>query len=194
MKQKKGLTLIEILLATTISIIIVAAGYEVYNISYKSYKKNYAMAELSQNARIALERITRDIRQTMEIMTDLPENPGAGTPSSTITFQDGHSYWVDGRIQYITYYLDDTDLYRKTTHYTFTSPCETAPISTWVLSSARGASGQSPLVCDSEDKPRAEKITNLQFWGTSVITINLTVSDNTSTYTYQTKAMGRNVQ
>jgi len=194
MKKNKALTLIEILVAMAISIVIIAAAYEVYNISYKSYKKNYAMAELSQNARIALERMTRDVRQTMEIMTDLPENPGAGTPPSSITFQDGHSYWTDGRIQYLTYYLSDTNLYRKTTHHTFTSPCETAPASTWVLSSARDALGQPPLFCDSEDKPRAEKITNLQFWGTSVVTIDLTVSDGTNTYTYQTKALGRNVQ
>jgi len=192
--EKKGLTLIEILVAIAISIVIIAASYEVYNISYKSYKKNYAMAELSQNARIALERMSRDVRQTMEILTDLPENPDVGTPPSAIKFQDGHSYWADGRIQYLTYYLSGTNLNRKISHFTFTTPCETAPPSTWVLFSARDALEQPPAECDNEDTPRAEKITNLQFWGTSVVTINLTVSDGTTTYNYQTKALGRNVQ
>ncbi len=190
--MKKGLTLIEILVAMAISIVIIMASYEVYNISYKSYKKNYAMAELSQNARIALERMTRDIRQTMEILTDLPTTPD--TPETEIKFQDGHTYLTNGRIQYITYYLNGTNLNRKRSHYTFTIPCETADPSTWVLSSARDALEQPPAECDDEDSPRAEKITNLQFWGTSVVFINLTVSDGTNTYTYQTEALGRNVQ
>lgn len=193
MKKNKGLTLIEILVALSISMVIIIAAYEIYNISYKSYKRNFAMAELSQNARIALERITRDFRQTIELVSDLPETP-EGVPSSEIKFQDGHRYITDGVIQYVTFYLSGTTLKRKVSHYTFVTPCETAPSSTWVLHSTRDELGVEPGVCTDEDLPRAEKITNLQFWGTSVITINLTVSDGTNTYNYQTKAFGRNVQ
>jgi len=179
----------------TIGALIIMATYGVYNISYKTYKKNFASAELTQNARIALERMSRDIRQTTEILTALPEDPGAGTPSSEIKFQDGHNFWpTSGQIQYITYSLSGTDLHRKLSHFTFTTPCETAPASTWVLWSTRDGNNNLPAECTDSDVVKAEKISSLQLWGVKVITINLNVSDETSTYQFETKSLGRNIQ
>jgi len=195
MNKSKSFTLIEVLTAMTIGVLIIMAAYGVYNISYKSYKKNFASAELTQNARIALERMSRDIRQTTEILTNLPEDPGAGTPPSEIKFQDGHNFWpTSGQIQYITYSLSGTDLHRKISHYTFTVPCVTAPSSTWVLWSTRDGDNNLPTECADTDVTKAEKISSLQFWGVKVITINLNVSDGVSTYQFETKALGRNIQ
>jgi len=195
MNKSKAFTLIEVLTAMTIGILIIMAVYEVYNISYKSYKKNFASAELTQNARVALERMSRDLRQTTEILTNLPEDPGAGTPPSEIKFQDGHNFWpTSGQIQYITYYLSGTDLHRRLSHYTFTVPCETAPSITWVLWSTRDGSNSLAPECTDSDVVKAEKISSLEFWGVKVITINLATSDETSTYHFETKTLGRNIQ
>lgn len=203
-KTKKAFTLVEILTVVFLATLIIIAAYTIYLISYKSYKKNTASAELTQNARIALERMSRDIRQATEILTDLPEDPEAGTPPQEIKFQDGHNMLAGGQIQYIRYYLKAPDppdpehpnifdLYRKVTHYAFGD--STDP--NWVLWSTLDANGLSPHEypnSDQSDQIKAEKISTLQFWGTNVITINLEVSDGTTTYNFQTKSLGRNVQ
>lgn len=195
MNKSKAFTLLEILTAISIAMLVIIASYEVFNISYKTYKKNFASAELSQNARIALERMSRDIRQTTEILTSLPEDALAGAPATEIKLQDGHNFWpTSGQIQYITYYLAGTDLHRRLSHYTFTLPCETAPTSTWVLWSTRDGENNLPTECTDTDVTKAEKISSLQFWGVKVITINLATSDETSTYHFETKALGRNIQ
>lgn len=183
-KYKKSFTLVEILTVVFLGSVIIIAAYSIYLISYKSFKKNSASSELTQNARIALERTSREIRQAVEIVTDLPVDPGVGTPPSAIEFQDGHD---TSKIQYITYYLSGTDLHRELAHYAFAlTPDE------WVLKSTKDAEGNSPEKY-STDAVKAEKISSLQFWGDETITIRLSVSDGSSTYTFETKTLGRNI-
>lgn len=205
-KFRKGFTLIEILAVIFMSVIIVAAGYTIYSMSYQSFKKNSASAELTQNARVALERMTRDIRQAVEILTVLPADPGSGTPSSELKFQDGHNFWpvgvaspipspspsgqAIGKIQYVTYYLSGTDLHRKLSHFAFGGPSD----NNWVLWSTLAPGGGQPTEYTDLDQIKAEHITALQFWGEETITINLEISDGTTTYPFQTKVLGRNVQ
>lgn len=182
-KKSRGFTLVEILTVVFLGSIIIIASHSIYLISYKSFKKNSASSELTQNARIALERTSREIRQAAEIETDLPIDPGVGTPPSAIEFQDGHD---TSKIQYITYYLSGTDLHRELAHYSFAlTPDEWVPKSTVV-------DGNSPEK-HSTDEIKAEKISNLQFWGDQTITIRLSVSDGSSTYTFETKTLGRNI-
>jgi len=188
-EKSKSFTLLEILTVVFLGSIIIMAGYSVYLISYKSYQRNSQSSELAQNARIALERMSREIRQTVDILTVLPETPEEGTPAIELKFQDGHNFADTGKIQYITYYLSGTDLYRKTSHYCF----DTAP-DDWVLWSTKDHEGNSPTEQFDLDQMKAQKITSLQFWGDKTITIHLTVSDGASTYTFETKTLGRNIQ
>ncbi len=188
MKIKKAFTLIEILIVVFLGTIIITAAYSVYLISYKSYKKNSANAELTQNARIALERVSRDIRQAMEIVTELPLTPSEGTPPSEIKFQEGHDFLTTGKPQYITYSLSGTDLHRKVSHYYFsTYPNE------WVLYSIQDGEGNFPEEQTDLEQIKAQKISSLQFWGDETITIRLDVSDGESTFTFETKTLGRNI-
>lgn len=195
MIKKKGFTLVEVLTVVFLSVIIVAAGYYLYLVSFRSFSKNSASAELTQNARIALERMSRDIRQSMDIVTALPESPEEGTVPSELKFQDGHNFWpTAGSIQYITYYLQGNDLHRKVSHFAFPD----AP-NDWVLwSTIRGtpAHPESPTeISDPQDDViKAQHITSVQFWGNQLVTIHLTVSDTKNTYEFETKTLGRNVQ
>ncbi len=188
-KRKKAFTLIEILMAVFLGSIIITAAYSVYLISYKSYKKNSANAELTQNARIALERISRDIRQAMDIVTDLPEDPSEGAPSQELKFQDGHDYTSTGQIQYVTYSLSGTDLYRKVSHYYFPAyPDE------WVFWSTTDEDENPPEESTGPDQIKAQNISSLQFWGDQTITMRIEVSDDESTFTFETKTLGRNIR
>ena len=190
-KKQKSFTLVEMLTVVFLSLVIVVASYSLYVMSYRSYQHNSASAELTQNARIALERFSRDVRQAIEILNNLPEDPSETTPPSEIKFQDGHNFWppANGKIQYITYYLSGTDLYRKISHYAFpTSPDD------WVLWSTLDDSGQPPTEYTDLDQIKAQNISQLRFWGKNIITVRMSVSDGSSTYTFETKATARNIQ
>ncbi|KKQ90293.1 MAG: hypothetical protein UT15_C0016G0005 [Berkelbacteria bacterium GW2011_GWA1_39_10] len=202
-KQKNGFTLVEILTVVFLATLIIIAAYTVFVMSYKSYQKNTANSELTQNARIALERMSREIRQAVSIETTLPIDPSAGTPASELKFQDGHDFWPTpipsssptptptpsasvspstGKIQYITYYLSGTDLHRKKSHYAFTD----AP-DTWL------AIGSLAPEHTDLDEIKAQNISSLQFWGNKAITINTTASNGSSSYTFETISYGRNL-
>lgn len=341
---KKAFTLVEILTVVFLGTLIIMAAYEVYLMSYKSYKRNSQSAELTQNARIAMERFSRDIRQAEEIVTVLPADPSAGAPPSEIKFQDGHTIyatptptpsppppplpappspsdteppsgtislnpnssdysnylpittvtvsasdsggsgllamelsiddmtfasstgWITYEpsipdwnmtnanyggnsnpgqkilyirfkdnagnisltssasytynlapeayhyfkdeflsalfginlafgqspnpsvIQYITYYLSGTDLHRKISHYYCSDNASQYVDYATVCISPNTLEQQTDL-----DQIKAQKITNLQFWGTDTITVHLTVGDETTSYQFETKATARNI-
>lgn len=191
-RSRRAFTLIESLTVVFLSVVIVFSAYSIYLMSTKAYKKNSESAELTQNARIALERMSRDIRQSAEFVTVLPSTPTEFEPPSEIKFQDGHNLGpgllpTEGKIQYITYKLVGTDLRRIISHYTFSDP------DIWVLWSAvEGANFPTETI--TEDVVKAENVSLLQFWGNDLITMHLQVANNNNTYTFETKTLGRNVQ
>ena len=188
-RNRKAFTLVEILAVLFLSSLIVLSAYSIFLMSNKVYKRTYTSAELTQNARIALERMSRDLRQAMEILTTLPVDPGSGTPAIEIKFQDGHGFLDNNKIQYITYYLSGTDLHRKYSHFAFSiAPTE------WVLYSAEDALGNPPTEYTDSDQVKAENISLLQFWGQeSQVTIHLSVADTTNSYTFETITYLRNI-
>lgn len=180
--KSRAFTLVEILTVVFLGTVLIMVGYTVYEMSYKSYTKNSNSSELTQNARIALERMSREIRQAQEVITPLPDNAGSSCPPLEIKFQDGHDTTP---IQYIKYYRSssDNDLYRQTSHYYTTNPDVWVKYETGAIEVA-----DLPVA-------KAQKISALQFWGTnSTVTINLTVSNNNTNYTFETKTLGRNIQ
>lgn len=182
-----GFTLLEILVAIAISSMLLGALYGVYLTSYKSYTKSMGKAELNQNARIAMERITRDLRQAQKITTSLPPtgDDELNPPAGEIQFQDGHD---TSKIQYIRYFLSGGNLHRQVIHYYFN-----ADTSDWVSWDAEDEYGPAQQSID-EDTIRADKITSLSFFGNELITIDLISSDDSGTYNYESKVLGRNIQ
>ena len=185
---RRGLTLVEILVAISISTLLIGALYGIYLVSFKSYKHSVNQAELNQNARIAMERISRDLRQTNRLTTIIPPNDTdlLNPPPSDIMFQDGHT---TNQIQYIRYFLDGTNLKRQVIHYWFSSDT-----SIWVEYNAIPPPGITLLNNIDEDRIKADKITSLKFYGeNNLINIGITASDGTSTYTYKTIVLARNL-
>jgi type II secretory pathway pseudopilin PulG len=184
-----GFTLVEIAIAIAIAIIIISAAYASFTIGEKASRKSLQKAELAQNGRISLDRISREIRQTTEIVTLLPSNKDdpSNPPPSEIMFEDGHTAIT----QYITYYKDGANLKRKITHFYFgdTDP----PPLEWAVQGAKDADGNPPSEKVDEDEIVAEYINQLQFYGERIVNIDLTVQKNEEAIDFKTSAFGRNL-
>ncbi len=60
--NQRGMTLVELLVGLTISLVILAGVYQVFVGSSTSYRENEQFARLQENARFAMEILGRDIR------------------------------------------------------------------------------------------------------------------------------------
>ena len=188
LKNRKAFTLVEILTVVFLGSIIIMAAYTVYLASYKSYKKNTESAELTQNARIALERMSREIRQAQDIIDPLSMPPSADSPTQNIiVFQDGHTIFSTPSpdstcfIQYIEYTISNNNLNRTIIQYRDKVNNMCVKYDPLII----------PVRLSSEIK--AEKLKTLKFWGTnSLITIFIEVTDNKSTYQFETQTSPRN--
>ncbi|AKM82066.1 MAG: hypothetical protein UT28_C0001G0255 [Berkelbacteria bacterium GW2011_GWE1_39_12] len=186
-KYSQGLTLVEVIVAISLASLVLISLYQVYATSYQSYRRNISKAEINQNARIALERITRDLRQTNEIVTTLPAtNTDPLNPApSNLEFVDGHN---TTKLQYINYVYAEGELHREVVHYYFSTNT-----SEWVAWNAKDQYDNPPQSSIDEDAIKADKLTSLSFFGTNIISIVLTVEENGQTQTYQTQVLGRNI-
>lgn len=191
-KKSKSFTLLEILTVVFLGAIIIMAAYSVYLASYKSYKKNIASSELTQNARIALERMSREIRQAQDIINPLSMPPTADSPTQNIiVFQDGHTIFSipspdpDCFVQYIEYTISNGNLTRTIIQYKDPAQgnlCVKYDPLNLQLTTNRLSS-----------EIKAEKLKTLKFWGSnSLITIFIEVSDEKSTYQFETQTSPRN--
>ena len=184
---KNGFTLLEILVAVSISVLIVISIYGVYVVTSRSYHSTIAKAELAQNGRIALERLSRDIRQASDIVTTLPPTNSdlLNPPPNHLLFQDGHYTYG---IRYIEYRLNSQNLSRKVIHYYFSSDP-----TNWVLWNAQDQFGNPPLESVDLDEIKADKIFDLDFYGTNLVNIDLSVTDTKNTFYFKTISLARNI-
>jgi prepilin-type N-terminal cleavage/methylation domain-containing protein len=83
-----GFTIPEVLMAISISSLVVLMIASAIFYSQKAYTQGESSAEMAQNARIILERMSREIRQAKRISTSLPETIDEAV--NEIQFQDGH--------------------------------------------------------------------------------------------------------
>ena len=86
--KKEGFTLTEMTIVIAIFVLIIVAVYSAYILNQRVYLSGERMAEITQNGRVILERMTREIRQAREIITEIPAE--RVNPSNEIIFQDGH--------------------------------------------------------------------------------------------------------
>jgi len=61
-KSQRGVTLVELMFGLVISMVLIAAGYTVLSTSQKAATANDQTAEVQQNARVAIELVTRDLK------------------------------------------------------------------------------------------------------------------------------------
>jgi hypothetical protein len=108
--RARGLGLIEMMLALAISAAVLTAVATAIDVSFKSYSVNQENSNLMQRARLAIYRITSDIRQTAL------HQPPLGSPAYTdfvggkiCTTDDLFLYMDLGRTRVMRYYYDSAN-------------------------------------------------------------------------------------
>lgn len=159
----------------------------IYSLSQKSYKKSSDLAELTQNNRVFLDRLSRELRQSVNIITTLPatDSDPLNPPADQIIFQDGHDTSL---ITYWRYYLNGTDLIRQHQAYYF----DIDP-AIYVTYNSLDQNGQPAKIKILEDRITGEYFKQIKFWGANgLINIYLKLTKNTNTFEIETSAFSRN--
>jgi prepilin-type N-terminal cleavage/methylation domain-containing protein len=190
-KDKSGFTLAEVIIAVAISSLIVLMISSSYFVAQRAYVKADSKAEISQNGRVILDRLARELRQTPDIVTPLPaDNSNPELTPNEIMFQDGHN---TSQITYIRYYASGTDIYRQIIAYYYDSDPNTYV--RWHGSEPLPPGDPPPpLMKILEDRLIGEYVSNLEFWGTKKPTyINLNMHKNKENVILNTAVYGRNL-
>lgn len=188
MKQQKGFSLIEIIIALSIAALIFLLTSGVYVISQKTYLETDAKAEISQNGRVIIDRMLREIRQTPDIITQMPQTTAdPDALPNEIMFQDGHDAT---ETRYIRYFLDGTDIKRQLIVYYFPSDPTyyVRPYDT-----DKDPPHNPPIQQIMEEKIIGEYADDLEFWGGRLINLNLYLSKNGQSAIINTAVYGRNL-
>jgi prepilin-type N-terminal cleavage/methylation domain-containing protein len=70
--EERGFTLIELLVATTLGLVVVGAALAMFIGGVRSEPRTAAKVAAIQDARVVLDRITREVRQGIEVEASLP--------------------------------------------------------------------------------------------------------------------------
>ena len=182
-----GFTLLEVIASISLFTIVIILVSNIYLVTQNAYNKNSNIAELTQNARVSLDRISRELRQSSSIITTLPEtnDDPNNPPTNQIFFQDGHD---TDQITYLRYYLDGTNLMRENKAYYFNEEP-----SIYVTYNSLDQGGDAPLETIIDNRVVGEYFTELYFWGANgLINISLSLAKNQNTFTAKTSVFSRN--
>ncbi len=182
--MKRAFTLIEASVTMAILGLVLGAIYGVYNLSQKAYATAENMIEITQNGRVVFERLSREIRQATEIVTELPEEEASAT--STIIFEDGH---ISEPYHYIRYFQDGSLIKREVIGFYFSGDSG----ETLVPWDAVPPLGQTLLVKTIQElQTIGEWVARLKFWGSGVVNIVLDLNKKENNLRLKTNIFGRN--
>ncbi|MAG28687.1 hypothetical protein CL632_00875 [bacterium] len=184
--NKRGFTLFEALIAITAGVTLLGLVMSIYLLSIKSLSLGQNRAELTQDSRIIIERITRDFREARDIATILPEDSDdvENPPTNDVELQDGHTQIL----QYIRYYLSGTDLKRQIRQYSFASdPTVLVPFD------AEDDFSNPPDLVILSDNIVGEFVNDIDYYGDNPIFIELTLIEGDITHKTRTTIYGRNL-
>ena len=185
--NKIGFTLPEVIVSISLFTIIILLTGSMYSLSQKSYNKGSGKGELIQNARVSLDRITRELRQSVNIVTVLPltADEEGNSPPSEIFFQDGHDI---SQISYLRYYLDGSDLRRSKIIYYFDSEPNI-----YVTHNSVDHLENPPEELILEDRIVGEYFNDLKYWGSGgLIYIFENFSKGEEEFSIRTAVFSRN--
>jgi len=182
----KSFTLVEILIVIVTLFLVVGVIYAGYILSQRAYEEGEISAELTQNARVILERMTREIRQAREIVTELPVSMADAL--NHIEFEDGHSA---ERYHYIHYFQEDGELKREVKAYYFVG--NEGTFVPWNAVPPLG--GEIAEAVIEEAKTVGEFIVDLKLWTSEIrmIDIFIALEEGKKQANLLTSIFGRNL-
>lgn len=186
-KKRQGFTILEVAVSISLFAFVIILVGSMYLLAQRAYNTGSNQGELSQNIRVALDRLSRELRQSEEIVTVMPvddSNPG-DPPVNEIFFQDGHSV---EEITYLRYYLSNSDLMRSHIVYFFsTTPDE------YVRWDSLDESSDPPDVLILEDRIIGEYFNKLEFYGEDgLVHISIGVNKGVASSDIDTSVFSRN--
>ncbi|MAG44629.1 hypothetical protein CL633_01945 [bacterium] len=119
----RGFTIIEVVIVSGLSALLFLTLAGVFLFGQRVFNKNSNLSEIIQNSRVAMDRISRELRQANVITTFEGDNV-------EIMFEDGHTnnsctdYNNDISYCYIRYYLEESRLKREVSQFL----CDSSPI------------------------------------------------------------------
>jgi len=182
-----GFSLIEVIVSISLFVIIILLVNSIYILAQQTYNKNSNLAELTQNARVSLDRLSREIRQSVSVITILPatDTDPLNPPTNQIFFQDGHNI---SQITYLRYYLNGTDLMRQKKVYYFSEEPDT-----YVTYNSIDQYGQPAQELILEDQVVGQYFNDLKFWGANgLINISIGLSKSQNFFNIKTSVFSRN--
>jgi len=187
--NKRAFTLVELLVSVVVSSILVAATVQVYSLFRTTMMRDQAMSDSMQNARVALDRLSRDLRQTGDVVTELPSYTIPDLEISqphAIEFEDGHA----NDLTYRYYYLSGTTLRMQTKRYYFTG--QTGTNVHW---DTIGTEGASPVVADvGNPLDVADMVQELNvYYEDGIYIIEMLTGDGVVNMPVRTSIIGRNI-
>lgn len=185
--MKKAFTLIELLVAILISSILIGTTVSVYTLFQRSMGQDQFQADVIQNARVALDRLTRELRQTPDVVTVLPDDPNDNSVQQpgAIEFEDGHNY----DLSYHRYYIVGGVLKMDEKEYYFSYQN-----SIRVHWNSVGNGGVAPISRVISTIDIADNVQSLTLYGSNLIQIIIETGDGSSRdYQLRTTVMARNL-
>ena len=186
-----GLSLLEIIIAVTISLLLLLIINATYNLNQRAYIATDSQAEITQNGRVILDRLIREVRQTPDIATELPlDTSNPDSLPAELMFQNGHN---TSQIEYIRYFLDGSDIKRQIIVYFFLQAPENY-VHYYDIDSEEGEPPYGPpRILVLEEKIIGEYASDFEFWGDRLVNINLYLQKNNQTEIINTAVYGRNL-
>jgi hypothetical protein len=157
----------ELLVALGVSFFIFFIMCAVLVPGVKTCRATTFSLDLTQNARVAVARMVREIRASPQIVTQLPETPyDPNIPvSHTVMFEDGRSDYV----RYVSYYQSGDQLRRRI--YTYHLPADP---NTPVAFDAYDELDNPAVATLREDVAIAQYLGNLEIWGVETVSLVIT--------------------
>ena len=182
--SSKGFTLIEVSVTTAILGLVLSAIYGVYNLSQKAYTTEENMVEITQNGRVIFERLSREIRQATELVTELPDSEALST--STIMFEDGH---ITEPYHYIRYFQEGSLVKRTVIGFYFSEDTDENLVP-WDAIPPVGQTLLQKTI--QESQTIGECVAQLKFWGSEVVSVVLDLEKRDNNLRLKTDIFGRN--
>lgn len=181
-RRQAGYTLLEVLVSISLFVVVIVMVGTIFNLAQRTYQTAANRNELLQNLRVYFDRVSRELRQASELVTDLTAT------STTIMFQDGHN---NNYISYIEYILDGNIAHRRHIVYHF-DPWPVTDDQYCLFSSVDGA-GNPPNEHVLADEVVGEYFNSLGFIEhNGLITLEAELEKNAITLNFDTKAYVRN--
>ncbi len=177
-----GFTLFETIAVMALFLLVVMLIGSVFLLAQRTYTSGNSHNELIQNARVCFDRLSRELRQASDLVTDL------SATSSKIFFQDGHN---DDSYTYVYYYLDGSNLMRDHVAYYF----GVWPVTEdqYVRHNAIDGFGTSAASSTLSSKIIGEYFSDINFTNNSgLVTISANLDKARTTVNVNTKAYIRN--